>query len=253
MRYPYEDLDPTQFERLVVECMRVLFGIGVREFATGPDGGRDALFVGTAERFPSTASPWTGKTVGQAKHTLDLNVHYSDPSFSGDNEHSVLGKELPRLKRLVDDGETDNYILFANRRLGAVTGAAITARIADETGLSADQVFLAGTEYLDAILGRHPEVIERSAIDPFKGPLLVSSCDLAEVILAIADTLDGDLAVPPAEVGDRVSYDEKNMVNGMTPEFAKRLSTNYLRYTQHIEDFLAHPANAESRALRGGS
>ncbi len=33
------------------------------------DGGRDAFFEGTAQRFPSEAYPWVGAFVIQAKHT----------------------------------------------------------------------------------------------------------------------------------------------------------------------------------------
>jgi hypothetical protein len=60
MKYAYEDLSPDQFESLVVLlCQRVL-GISVQGFAKGPDGGRDAKFIGTAELHPSKASPWSG-------------------------------------------------------------------------------------------------------------------------------------------------------------------------------------------------
>lgn len=39
MGYPWEDLDDAQFERVVVEIARELFGIGVQSFAAGRDGG----------------------------------------------------------------------------------------------------------------------------------------------------------------------------------------------------------------------
>jgi hypothetical protein len=65
MAYPFEDLDDSDFERLVVQCMRKLFVAGVQGFALGRDGGRDARLQGTAERFPSEASPWrTGGGAG---------------------------------------------------------------------------------------------------------------------------------------------------------------------------------------------
>ena len=88
--YLFEDVDDSQFERFVVEGARKLFGPGVQPFAAGPDGGRDARFQGTAERFPSTAGPWTGTTIFQAKHTSGINGHYSDADFSSDAETSVI-------------------------------------------------------------------------------------------------------------------------------------------------------------------
>jgi hypothetical protein len=247
--YAYEDLDDAQFERLVVECARKLFGLAVQSFATGVDGGRDARFEGTAERFPSTAEPWTGLTIVQAKHTNATNVHYSDAGFSSDADSSTLSEEIVRIKRLVAAGELDNYILFANRRLGANTHEEIKKRITADTGLSSKNIFLASTEYLNELLRIYPDVINLARIDPVDGPLLVSSADLAEVILSIARGLD--LLLPDAEspVVDRVSYEEKNKLNNMSPDFAKTLSDRYLRYSARIDRFLANPANATVREL----
>ncbi|MEU4445463.1 ABC-three component system protein [Actinosynnema sp. NPDC050801] len=249
MSYAYEDLDDAQFERLVVECARKLCGMAVQSFATGVDGGRDARFEGTAERFPSTAEPWTGLTIIQAKHTNGTNVHYSDSGFSGRNDSSTLTEEIGRIKKLVAVNEVDNYALFANRRLGAVSHEEIKKRIVADTGLESKRVFLAGTEYLDTLLHMFPDVTVLARIDPIDGPLLVSSSDLAEVILAIAREFDLPLLDADAPVVDRVSYVEKNALNNMSPSFAKTLSDRYLPYTAQIDKFLAHPANVAVREL----
>ena len=47
MKYAYEDLSDDQFEILIVLLCQHLLGISVQGFAKGPDGGRDAKFVGT--------------------------------------------------------------------------------------------------------------------------------------------------------------------------------------------------------------
>ena len=252
MGYPYEDLHDTQFERLVVQCMKVLFGEGVQSFAAGPDGGRDARFDGTAVNFPSPAQPWTNITIGQAKHTNATNVHYSDSDFSGPGETSVLSEEILRIKRLVAAQELDNYILFSNRRLGGVKGPEIQKRIAEEAGIPRDRVFLAGVEYLDDLLAGYPAIERRAKIDPIDSPLLVSSYELAEVILAIAEELRAPVPrfdVPPAA---RISYSEKNRVNRMSDSFAKTLSVRYLNETQQIQRFLADPGNSDAlRAYEG--
>jgi hypothetical protein len=249
MSYAYEDLDDAQFERLVVEVARKLFGMAVQSFATGVDGGRDARFEGTAEQFPSRAAPWTGLTIVQAKHTNATNVHYSDSGFSGETASSTLTEEIVRIKKLVDAGEIQNYILFANRRLGAVSHEGIKKRIVAETGLESKGVFLAGTEYLNEMLRVFPDVINLAKIDPIDGPLLVSSSDLAEVIIGIAREFDLQLLDGDSQVVDRVSYREKNELNNMSPEFAKTLSDRYLQYSTQIGRFLASPANAEVREL----
>ena len=73
MKYAYEDLGPEQFETLIVLLCQRLLGISVQGFAKGPDGGRDAKFVGTAELHPSKVDPWSGTTIIQAKHTNGHN------------------------------------------------------------------------------------------------------------------------------------------------------------------------------------
>lgn len=246
MGYPYEDLDDSQFERLVIQCMRVLFGDGVQGFAAGPDGGRDARFEGTAERFPSTTSPWAGVTVGQAKHTNATNVHFSDKSFSGTTDNTTLSDEVPRIKKLRTAGELDNYILFSNRRLGGVAGPSIVRRLAEEAGVPGSSIYLVGIEYLDDLIHQYPDILRLARIDPVDGPLLVSSYDLAEVILAITDALDAPLPAADATLVDRVSYADKNEVNDMSDAFAKTLGKRYLLVTQQIERFLADPGNTET-------
>ena len=66
MMYAYEDLSPEQFETLIVLLCQRLLGTSVKGFAKGPDGGRDAKFVGTAELHPSKAAPWFGTVIIQA-------------------------------------------------------------------------------------------------------------------------------------------------------------------------------------------
>ena len=245
MGYPFEDLDDSQFERLVVQLCRKLLGIGVSAFATGPDGGRDAKFQGVAERFPSTSAPWSGTTIVQAKHTNAVNAHFSDPDFAGATDSSVISEEIPRIKKLVDSNDLDNYMLFTNRRLGAQAEHAVVTRIRDETGMVGG-IFLAGIEYLDDMIRQFPDLVTLARIDPVDGPLRVSSQDLAEVILGLAEALSGPIPSIDALPVDRVSFEKKNELNGLTESFAKQLQKNYQVMTKPIEDFLADPANYES-------
>ncbi|MGL5829700.1 MAG: ABC-three component system protein [Angustibacter sp.] len=242
-----------QFERVVVELARILFGAGVQAFATGKDGGRDARFEGTAEKFPSTADPWKGLIVFQAKHTNGTNTHFSDPSFGGNAESSVLSQELPRVKRLVDQDRISGYVLAANRRLGAITNEQLKNRIANEVGIPEARVFLIGEEYLNDMVHDYPQMITRARVDPIDGPLIASSHDLAEVILAIATELDVVIPLEDAPVVDRVSFDQKNRINGLTSDFANLLLTRYLQYTRRIDSFLANPQNVESLRLYEGA
>lgn len=246
MGYPYEDLDDSQFERLVVQVMRKLFGAGVESFAAGPDGGRDARFRGTAALFPSTSSPWSGSIIGQAKHTNAVNAHVSDPDFSGDGKSSIILNEIPRIKTLIAAKDLDYYIIFTNRRVGARAGTDLCERVCDSTGLDKDRVFLAGVEYLDDMLHQYPDLIRLARIDPIDGPLIVSSYDLAEVILAIAEALGAADPIVDDPVVERVSLTEKNELNAMSEEFAALLTRRYMALTSQIDQFLATPANVDT-------
>jgi hypothetical protein len=132
MKYAYEDLGDEQFENLVVFLCQRLLGISVQGFAKGVDGGRDAKFVGTAELHPSKAAPWVGITIIQAKHTNGYNRSFSESDFYGSNgnTNTVLGKEIPRIKKLRENKQLDNYMLFANRRLAGNAESEIVAYIA---------------------------------------------------------------------------------------------------------------------------
>jgi hypothetical protein len=79
---------------------------------------RDAKFVGTAGLHPSKAAPWIGTTIIQAKHTNGYNRNFSESDFfSTTATNTVLGKEIPRIKKLRTNKQLDHYMLFANRRL----------------------------------------------------------------------------------------------------------------------------------------
>src|SRR3954465_13394955 len=106
MKFAYEDLSEDQFEKLIVLLCQRLLGASVKGFAKGPDGGRDAKFVGTAELHPSRAAPWSGTVIIQAKHTNGYNRHFGESDFYNPRSVStVLGKEIPRIKKLRDAGQ----------------------------------------------------------------------------------------------------------------------------------------------------
>ncbi len=118
MKYAYHDLSSDQFEALVLAVCQFLLGVAVQGFAAGPDGGRDAKFMGTAELHPSRAEPWKGTVIVQAKHTNGLNKRFSDSDFFGENSvNTVIAEELPRIKKLRKAKKLDHYMLFSNRRL----------------------------------------------------------------------------------------------------------------------------------------
>lgn len=246
MKFAYEDLRDDQFEELIVLLCQRLLGMSVQGFAKGPDGGRDAKFMGTAELHPSKAAPWVGTTVIQAKHTNGYNRSFSESDFFNKTRtNTVLGKEIPRIKKLRKAGQLDHYMLFTNRRLAGNAEAEVRDYIATQCGIPSDSIYLCGIEQLELWLKNFPEVVKVANLDPVDSPLIVSPDDLAEVVQALArhrDNLNMLLDNPPTP---RVSYEQKNNANNMSAAYAKELRQRYLKETAQIKAFLAAPENVE--------
>lgn len=246
MKYAYEDLSDGQFENLIVILCQRLLGISAQGFAKGPDGGRDAKFVGTAELHPSKAAPWVGTTIIQAKHTNGYNRNFSESDFfSTSTANTVLGKEIPRIKNLRANKQLDNYMLFANRRLAGNAESEIRAHIAKACGIPEASIYLCGLEQLETWLKTFPEVPKLANLDPVDSPLIVSPDDLAEVVQALARQKDGVSAVLDDPPTPRVTYVRKNAVNNMSDEYAEAQRRKYLKETAQIRAFLAAPENLE--------
>ena len=246
MKYAYEDLSDDQFENLIVFLCQHLLGISVQGFAKGPDGGRDAKFVGTAELHPSKSAPWVGTTIIQAKHTNGYNRNFSESDFfSATGTNTVIGKEVPRIKKLRDNKQLDHYMLFANRRLAGNAESDIRAHISAQCTIPASSIYLCGLEQLEIWLKTFPDVPRLARLDPVDSPLIVSPDDLAEVVQALArqhTQVQAVLDDPPTQ---RVTYDQKNALNNMSDEYAKAQRKRYLKETSQIRSFLAAPENLE--------
>lgn len=246
MKFAYEDLSDDQFEKLVVFLCQRLLGISVQGFAKGPDGGRDAKFVGTAELHPSKAAPWVGTTIVQAKHTNGYNRNFSESDFfSTTAQNTVLGKEIPRINKLRVGKQLDHYMLFANRRLAGNAQSEICEYLAAQCDIPASSIYLCGLEQLEVWLKTFPDVAGKADLDPVDSPLIVSPDDLAEVVQALARQKDGVSALLDDPPTTRVTYEQKNVLNNMSAEYAKAQRRKYLKETAQIRAFLAAPENLE--------
>jgi hypothetical protein len=246
MKYAYEDLSDEQFEVLIVLICQRLLGIAVQGFAKGVDGGRDAKFVGTAERHPSTAAPWKGTTIIQAKHTNGYNRYFSESDFySPTSDNTVLGEEIPRIIKLRAKKGLDNYILFSNRRLTGNAESEIRAHISQRCQIAEESIYLCGLEQLEILLKRFPEIAEEADLDPVDSPLIISPDDLAEVVEALAQQKDVVRIVVDDPPDRRVTYAAKNVLNKMSVEYANAQRKKYLKETAKIQSFLSAPENDE--------
>lgn len=244
MKYAYEDLSDNQFEKLVQAICRKLLGAGVQAFSTGPDGGRDAKFVGTAQKLPSESSPWNGIIVIQAKHTNGHNKKFSDTDFfSDESKTNEIAKELTQIKNLFESDALDYYLLFANRNLSALVNEKIVARIFKETGVPEESILLCGDEMIEAWLKDYPDIPGKISLDPVESPLIVSPEELAEIVVAIQQALGNLQPTDDPAPTPRIPYDEKNKINNLSAEYATEIRQRYLKYTAQIARFLSEPEN----------
>jgi hypothetical protein len=250
MKFRYEDLSEEQFEQLIIYLCHHLLGISVQGFANGPDGGRDAKFVGTAELHPSKIAPWVGITIIQAKHTNGYNRHFAETDFySITSNKTILGIEIPRIKQLRQSKQLDHYMLFANRRLSGNIESEIHNYIMKQCDIPYDSVYLCGLEQLEMWLKIFTDVPKLAELDPVDSPLIVSPDDLSEIVQALArqrDMVNQVVDDPPIP---RVSYKDKNKVNCMSDDYAKEQVKKYLKETAQIHTFLAAPENIELQRL----
>lgn len=246
VKFAYEDLSHQQFESLIVLLCQRLLGISVQGFAEGPDGGRDAKFVGTAELHPSKAAPWVGTTIIQAKHTNGFNRNFSESDFfSISTDNTIIGKEIPRIQKLRVAKQMDNYMLFANRRLTGNAETEIRDHISEKCSIPASSIYLCGLEQMEIWLKRFPDVAKEADLDPLDSPLIVSSDDLAEVVMSLAKQKESVAALLDNPPTARVTYEEKNALNNMSVEYAQAQRRKYLKETAQIRSFLAAPENLE--------
>jgi hypothetical protein len=151
--YLLHTLSPGDFETLVVKLCHQILGMGTVAFSTGPDGGRDAFFESTAERFPSSRDPWSGKFVIQVKHTERSDASCSDPDFA-----RLLKAEPPKVAAHRRKSRCDCYLLFTNRKLGALTEEKLVEDLRQETGVP--NVAILGKETLTTYLDGAPQIGE---------------------------------------------------------------------------------------------
>jgi hypothetical protein len=245
MSYQYENLSEDTFERLVVQISRIYFGIGVKGFSKGPDGGRDSFFCGSAENYPSKGSPWCGNIVIQAKHTDYSDASFSDKNFSGENKSSVLSKEINSIKKLIRMKYLDYYMLFSNRSLAAQMDGKISERIYTDTGLDTDNISMIGKDEMDSIIELHPQLKRMfEELLPIT-PLKVSAEEMAKVVFSIKSVYNNDNNHSKLEPSKRTKFEKKNEINNLTKRYATKIKKDSLPFQDTFIQFLQNPVNSK--------
>lgn len=251
MQFSYEYLSPAAFEELIILICQKLFGLGTQPFSEGRDGGRDGKFVGTAEAFPSKASPWTGTTIIQVKHASGYNRHFLENSFFSESSKScVINQEIPRIRALRNSGELDNYILFSNRRKTAGAEAKIHKYISEKCNIPYESVHICGTNDIDLLLKQFPDIKEKFLASPITFEVTLRPNELSEVIEAFADKKDSINKAVTNEIArdfERTNIADKNKYNNLTNNYSQHLLDTCLKESRLIYDFISDPNNEDIR------
>jgi hypothetical protein len=113
-RYNLNALGNTEFEHLFQSLLKKIIGPGTDTFGTGPDGGREATYFGTAD-YPSSSTRWQGYWIFQAK------FHDTTNDLSGARERILvdLQTELTKITEKYKR-QCDNYVFCTNVPLSSV-------------------------------------------------------------------------------------------------------------------------------------
>ena len=238
IKYPLHNLLNKEFEDLVALICHKILGTGVIIFSDGKDGGRDAKFTGTANRFPSERNPWNGKFIVQAKHTTKPEASCSDSDFN-----TTLKKELPKLKNLKEDGKVDYYLLFTNRKLSGLQDHKIEDFIDNEVNV---KNIILGEEKIQLWLQEHPKIVNIMGLNKLLLPLEFYEKDLQEIIIVFSKTkiFKNELSAIQSDL-TRIPIEEKNRLNNLGKVYFDNVLKDSFSDFEKIKCFLEDPINDE--------
>jgi len=246
MNYFLEELDSGTFEKLTNTFCQQLLGMGVISFSEGKDGGRDGVFTGRAERFPSdTDQRWEGKFIIQAKHTPNPVASCSDGEF----QRLIQNEEIPKLKKLRQDGAVDCYLLFTNRKYSGIAGEALCEKIRKETGIP--NVAIIGKETINnQYLNSNKNIVRQYQLDMLRIPFDFSDEEIKNIIVALKQhwpAISDDVKRQAEALKydfDKIKIDEKNTKNGLGEAYyVNELLGRSLMDFNKIQAFLDNPIN----------
>lgn len=183
-----------------------------------------------------------GKFVIQAKHTSNLAGSCSSPEFA-----RLIKAEHAKIKKLIADGEIENYLVFTNRKKPADKTIKCEKDL-KKLGLKHAQVF--GDEQLRLWLTAHPQIWRSLAFDRFERKFEIQPVDLTNVIVEFHDRVKAK-PTTKSKVGKFPFQPKakKNKINKLSKGYFSIIESDSLRHFKAIEDFLKNPRNEAYKAL----
>jgi hypothetical protein len=240
MDYQLYELSSAEFEGLVYNiCIKIL-GENVSIFRKGKDGGRDARFEGKALNIPNNENSWEGKFIIQAKGEGDVK------DSCNENYLKYFEKEeFPKILKLIEGKELDNYILFTSRRLTAGQDAKFRKLFNDNfDGINFD---LYGREKITGFIERNPQIEDICNLKKIISPLRINPNDIKDTIVGFYSNRENVTeGIRKVESNfDYVSKETKNELNNLSEEYFKIIKERSLPFFDEIDNFLKDNKNKE--------
>ena len=242
-RYPLHELNDEEFEDLVTRICRKILGVGTTSFEKGPDGGKDAKFVGKANCFPSDTLPLSGNAVIQAKHTSNPTKSCSDNDFES-NKSSILNEEIQKVKKQVDEESVTHYLLFTNRKKTGGAESRILKKINAKTGVK--QAWLIANKDIQEFLLDYPKIANDIGLNKLRSSILFTPYDIRKVVSEFFKQKDSVIHAFDSQ-HDFQNYpgiEKKNVINDLSDRYFKYIQSDSLPRFRQIESFLKNPRNS---------
>ena len=126
-KYDINNIGEKEFERLIQALIKEIIGLGTITFGEGPDGGREATFLGKAG-YPSKEEQWDGEWIFQAKFH---DINRIGPENARKQILTDLEKELEKITDKYKR-KCDNYILATNVPLSSIHELGTHDKISNE-------------------------------------------------------------------------------------------------------------------------
>lgn len=231
--FQFNDLSTSEFESLVTDICRLIFGMATISFSEGKDGGRDGIFHGLPKNFNGLS----GKYIIQAKKTGTLNASCSDKDFL-----TIINIEIPKIKKLVEENNLDYYVLFTNRKLSAIQNQKLMDLIKKEC--KTKEVYIQGLETLNSLL--NDKLISKYNLSNYREPLRINPQDLKSIIFEFDRNKSKIINKNFINKIEAFNIIEKNRVNNLSDDFYREviLKSSNIRFNE-IDLFLQDPINEE--------
>ena len=164
--YKFHLLSPNDFEKFAATVVSYIYNIKpLLTFSEGPDAGQDAAAYGVKIDLGGGQILENQNLVVQVKHT---------EKESATVKNSVFGKEKEKVKKLVQEGKLDIYIMLTNYKVPASPQHENLVKCFKDPNIGAKHVIVVGKETLSHWLNNSTE-LQRDVIRQY--PKLIDRTD----------------------------------------------------------------------------